>query len=215
MEISAKTVKELREKTGAGFMDCKKALKETGGDIDKALVFLREKGLSAASKKADRVTSEGIVYSYIHPGGKLGVLLEVNCETDFVAKNDDFVALVKDIAMHIAAMGPAYLNRTEIDPAVIEAERSIYVNQAKDSGKPEHVIDKIVTGKLDKFVRSICLIDQPFVKDPDKTIEKLIVESIARIGENISIRRFVRFKVGEGMEKKEDDFLEEVAALQG
>ncbi|MFQ5427864.1 MAG: translation elongation factor Ts [Thermodesulfobacteriota bacterium] len=214
MEISAKTVKELREKTGAGFMDCKKALRETDGDLEQAVVFLREKGLSAASKKAGRVTSEGIVYSYIHPGGKLGVLLEVNCETDFVAKNEDFIELVKDIAMHIAAMGPAYINRTEVPAEVLEAEKAIYVSQAKESGKPDHVIEKIVEGKLDKFLQGICLLEQPFVKDPDATIEKLIIESVARIGENISVRRFVRFKVGEGMEKKEDDFLKEVEALQ-
>lgn len=215
MEISAKTVKELREKTGAGFMDCKKALKETSGDVEQAVTFLREKGLSAASKKADRVTSEGIVYSYIHPGGKLGVLLEVNCETDFVAKNEDFIELAKDIAMHIAAMGPAYLKRDDVPAEVLESERAIYVNQAKESGKPDHVIDKIVEGKVDKFLQGICLLEQPFVKDPDKTVEKLIVESVARIGENISVRRFVRYKAGEGMEKKEDDFLKEVEALQG
>ncbi len=215
MEISAKTVKELREKTGAGFMDCKKALKETGGDLEKALVYLREKGLSAAEKKSGRVTSEGIIYSYIHAGGKLGVLLEVNCETDFVARNEDFIALVKDIAMHIAAMGPAYIRRSEVPADVVEAEKAIYVNQAKDSGKPDHVIEKIVEGKLDKFVKGMCLLEQSFVKDPDKTVEKLIVESIAKIGENISVRRFVRFKVGEGLEKKEDDFIKEVAALQG
>ncbi|MFQ5480108.1 MAG: translation elongation factor Ts [Thermodesulfobacteriota bacterium] len=215
MEISAKTVKELRDKTDAGFMDCKKALKETNGDVEKAVVFLREKGLSAASKKAGRVTSEGVVYSYIHPGGKLGVLLEVNCETDFVARNEAFLALVKDIAMHIAAMGPAYLNRSEVTPEVIEAEKAIYTNQAKESGKPLKVVEKIVEGKLDKFLKGICLLEQPFVKDPERTIEQLIVENVARIGENISVRRFVRFKVGEGMEKKEDDFLKEVAALQG
>ncbi len=214
MGISAKTVKELREKTGAGFMDCKKALTETAGDIEKAVVFLREKGLSAAEKKSGRVTSEGIVYSYIHAGGKLGVLLEVNCETDFVARNEDFIGLVKDIAMHIAAMGPAYIRRSEVPADIIEAERAIYVNQAKESGKPDHVVDKIVEGKLDKFLKGICLLEQPFVKDTDKTVEKLIVENVARIGENISVRRFVRFKVGEGLEKKEDDFLKEVEALQ-
>jgi len=215
MGISAKTVKELREKTGAGFMDCKKALTETDGDVDKALVFLREKGLSAAEKKAGRVTSEGIVYSYIHGGGRLGVLLEVNCETDFVAKNEDFISLVRDIAMHIAAMGPAYIRRSEIPAEIVEAEKSIYVNQAKETGKPDHVIEKIVEGKLEKFMKGLCLLDQPFVKDTDKTVEKLIVEAVARIGENITVRRFVRFKVGEGLEKREDDFLEEVAALQG
>jgi len=215
MEISAKTVKELREKTGAGFMDCKKALKETGGDCVKALVFLREKGLSAAEKKSGRITSEGLIYSYIHAGGKLGVLLEVNCETDFVARNEDFIALVKDIAMQIAAMGPAYINRTEVPADVVEAEKAIYVNQAKETGKPDRVIEKIVEGKLDKFVKGLCLLDQPFVKDSDKTVDKLIVESIAKLGENISVRRFVRFKVGEGLEKKEENFLQEVAALQG
>ncbi len=214
MGISAKDVKALREKTGAGFMDCKKALSETDGDMDKAVTYLREKGLSAAQKKAGRITSEGVVYSYIHPGGKLGVLLEVNCETDFVARNDDFLALVKDIAMHIAAMGPQYIRRSEVPSDVIEAEKAIYVNQAKETGKPDHVVEKIVEGKLDKFLKGICLLDQPFVKDPDKTIEKLVVENIAKIGENISVRRFVRFKVGEGLEKKEEDLLKEVEALQ-
>jgi len=214
MAISAKTVKELREKTGAGFMDCKKALTETDGDVAKAIVFLREKGISAAEKKSSRVTSEGIIYSYIHGGGKLGVLLEVNCETDFVARNEDFIALVKDIAMHIAALGPAYIQRSDVPADLIEAEKAIYVAQAKKSGKPDHVVEKIVAGKIDKFLKGLCLLDQPFVKDPDKTVEKLIVENIATIGENISVRRFVRFKVGEGVEKKEDDFLKEVAALQ-
>jgi len=215
MGISAQTVKKLREKTGAGFMECKKALAETDGDVDKALIYLREKGLSAAAKKSGRVTAEGIVYSYIHGNGKLGVLLEVNCETDFVARNDDFKALVKDIAMHIAAMEPAYIRRSEVPTDIIEAEKAIYVHQAKESGKPEQVIEKIVSGKLDKFMKGLCLLDQPFVKDTDKTVDKLIVEAVARIGENISVRRFVRFKVGEGLEKKEDNFLEEVAALQG
>jgi len=214
MGISAKTVKELREKTGAGFMDCKKALTETDGDLEKAIVYLREKGLSAAQKKAGRVTAEGLVYAYIHAGGKLGVLVEVNCETDFVARNEDFVALVHDIAMHIAAMAPQYVSRSEVPAEVIEAEKAIYVAQAKETGKPDHVIEKIVEGKIDKFLKGICLLEQPFVKDPDKTIEKLIVENVARIGENITVRRFARFKVGEGIEKKEDDLQKEVEALQ-
>ncbi len=214
MGISAKTVKELREKTGAGFMDCKKALTETDGDLEKAIVYLREKGLSAAQKKAGRVTAEGLVYAYIHSGGKLGVLVEVNCETDFVARNEDFASLVHDIAMHIAAMAPQYVSRSEVPAEVIEAERAIYVAQAKETGKPDHVIEKIVEGKIDKFLKGICLLEQPFVKDPDKTIEKLIVENVARIGENITVRRFARFKVGEGIEKKQDDLQKEVEALQ-
>ncbi len=214
MGISAKTVKELREKTGAGFMDCKKALTETGGDMEKAIVYLREKGLSAAQKKAGRVTAEGIVYSYIHAGGKLGVLVEVNCETDFVARNEDFLSLVHDIAMHIAAMAPQYVSRTEVPAEVIEAEKAIYTAQAKETGKPDHVVEKIVGGKIEKFLKGICLLEQPFVKDPDKTIEKLIVEKVAKIGENITVRRFARFKVGEGIEKKETDLAKEVEALQ-
>ncbi len=214
MGISAKTVKELREKTGAGFMDCKKALTETDGDLEKAIVYLREKGLSAAQKKAGRVTAEGLVYAYIHAGGKLGVLVEVNCETDFVARNEDFVALVHDIAMHIAAMAPQFVSRSEVPAEVIEAEKAIYVAQAKETGKPDHVIEKIVEGKIDKFLKGICLLEQPFVKDPDKTIEKLIVENVARVGENITVRRFARFKVGEGIEKKECDLQKEVEALQ-
>ncbi len=214
MGISAKTVKELREKTGAGFMDCKKALAETGGDMEKAVVYLREKGLSAAQKKAGRTTTEGLVYSYIHPGGKLGVLVEVNCETDFVARNQDFISLVKDIAMHIAAMGPEYIRRSDVPAEVIEAEKAIYLAQARESGKPDHVVEKIVEGKVDKFLKGICLLEQPFVKDPERTVEKLIIENVAKMGENISVRRFVRFKVGEGLEKKKEDFQGEVEALK-
>lgn len=214
MEISAQQVKELREKTGAGIIDCKKALAETKGDMDKAVVYLREKGLAAAAKKSGRVTAEGIVTSYIHGGGKVGVLLEVNCETDFVAKTDDFLGLVKDIAMHIAAMSPQYVRRSEVHADVIEKERQIYSAQAKESGKPDHVITKMVDGKVEKFFKDVCLLEQPFVKNPDVTIEKLVIDAVAKLGENIAVRRFARFKVGEGIEKKETDFASEVAAMQ-
>jgi elongation factor Ts len=213
MEISAAAVKELREKTGAGFMDCKKALAQTKGDIEKAVTFLREKGLAAAAKKASRVASEGIVTSYIH-GGKVGVLVEVNCETDFVAKTDGFLDLVKDVAMHIAAMNPLYVRREEVPAELVEKEKEIYAHQAKESGKPENVIQKMVDGKIEKFFKEICLLEQPFVKNPDVTIEKLIVEAVAKLGENITVRRFARFKVGEGIEKKTTDFASEVASLQ-
>jgi elongation factor Ts len=214
MEISALAVKDLREKTGAGFMDCKKALAEAKGDIDKAVSWLREKGLAAAAKKASRVASEGIVSSYIHGGGKVGVLLEVNCETDFVAKTDGFSALVREIAMHIAAMSPQYVRREEVPAEVVEKEKQIFAAQAKESGKPENVIQRMVDGKIEKFYKEVCLLEQPFVKDPDTTIEKLVIENIAKIGENISVRRFTRFKVGEGIEKKTTDFAAEVAAAQ-
>lgn len=213
MEISANAVKELREKTGAGIMDCKKALAQTSGDIAKAVDFLKEKGLAAAAKKATRVASEGLVTSYVH-GGKVGVLLEVNCETDFVAKTEDFANLVKDIAMHIAAMSPQFVNRNEVSADIIEKEKEIFVKQAKESGKPDHVIQKMVEGKIDKFLKDICLLDQPFVKNPDITIGKLVIDAIAKLGENVSVRRFVRFKVGEGIEKKTADFASEVAAAQ-
>ncbi|MBI1911627.1 MAG: translation elongation factor Ts [Deltaproteobacteria bacterium] len=214
MEISAAAVRELREKTGAGIMDCKKALAQTQGDLEKAITFLREKGLAAAAKKASRVASEGVVQSYIHGGGKVGVLLEVNCETDFVAKTDGFNELVKDIALHIAAMSPQYVNRNEVPAEVVEKEKQIFATQAKESGKPEQVIQKMVDGKIEKFLKEICLLEQPFVKNPDVTIEKLVVEAIAKLGENITVRRFCRFKVGDGLEKKTTDFASEVAAVQ-
>lgn len=213
MEISASAVKELREKTGAGIMDCKKALAETKGDIEAAVNYLREKGLAAAQKKASRLASEGIVSSYIH-GNKVGVLIEVNCETDFVAKTEGFATLVRDIAMHVAAMNPQFVSRKDVPAEVIENEKRIYEAQAKESGKPEHVIAKMVEGKMDKFYKDVCLLEQPFVKDPDKTIEKIVIENIAKLGENISVRRFARFKVGEGLEKKESDFAAEVAAAR-
>lgn len=214
MEISAAAVKELREKTGAGFMDCKKALGETNGDIEKAVDYLKQKGLAAALKKSGRVTAEGLVSAYVHGNGKVGVLLEVNCETDFVAKTEEFAALVKDISMHIAAASPMFVSRTEVSADVIEREKQIFIEQAKESGKPEAVAQKMVEGKLDKFLKEICLLDQPFVKNPDVTVGKLIIDAVAKLGENISIRRFSRYKVGEGIDKKVVDFASEVAAAQ-
>ncbi len=198
MEISAVKVKELREKTGAGMMDCKKALTEAGGDFSKAEEWLRQKGLAAAAKKASRVASEGAVGSYVHMGGKIGVLVEVNCETDFVARNELFQAFVKDVAMHIAASAPLYLRREEVPAEVVEKERAIYREQLREQGKPEKVWDKILEGKLDKFYKDVCLLDQPFVKDPDKSITQLITEMVAKIGENIQVRRFSRYQLGEG-----------------
>lgn len=215
MEISAAQVRDLREKTGAGIMDCKKALSETKGDLEKAVDYLRQKGLAAASKKAGRTATEGLVGSYIHAGGKIGVLVEVNCETDFVARNEEFQSLVRDIAMHIAAANPLYVSRDEISAELVEKEKEIFKAQALESGKPEKIIEKIIEGRVDKFCAEISLMEQSFVKNPDVTIEHLIKESIAKIGENISIRRFSRFHVGEGMEKKESNLAEEVAAQLG
>ncbi|BCU82077.1 elongation factor Ts [Polycladomyces abyssicola] len=212
MAISAAQVKELREKTGAGMMDCKKALQEANGDMDKAVEILREKGLAAAEKKAGRIAAEGLVESYIHAGGRIGVLVEVNCETDFVAKNAEFQAFVKDIAMQIAAMAPKYVRREEVPAEEVEKEREILRTQALNEGKPEHIVDKMVAGRLEKYFQQVCLLEQPFIKDGDKTIDQLVKEQIARIGENISIRRFVRYELGEGLEKREDNFVEEVMA---
>jgi len=208
--ISAALVKELRERTGAGMMDCKKALVETNGDIEKAIDFLREKGLAAAAKKAGRIAAEGVVESYIHGAGKLGVLLEVNCETDFVAKNDDFRNFVKDIAMHIAAAKPLFLSRDEVSTEDLEREREVLKAQALNEGKPEAIVEKMVEGRIKKYYSENCLLEQSFVKDPDKTIETIVKEQISKIGENISIRRFVRWEMGEGLEKKQDNFVEEV-----
>lgn len=213
MEVSASAVKELREKTGAGLMDCKKALAETNGDIEKAVDYLRQKGLSSAAKKAGRVASEGIVGSYIHGGGKIGVLVEVNCETDFVARNEDFLGFVKDIAMHIAAANPLAIERKDIPSGVIEKERGIFKAQALESGKPEKVVEKIIEGKIDKFYKDSCLLEQPFIKNPDVTINDYLNETVAKIGEKISIRRFTRYQMGEGLEKKSQDFAAEVAAV--
>lgn len=210
MAISASMVKELRQKTGAGMMDCKKALTETNGDMEKAIEYLREKGIAGASKKADRVAAEGIVESYIHAGGRIGVLVEVNCETDFVAKTPEFGAFVKDIAMQIAAMNPKYVRREEVAEEEVEQEREILKQQALQEGKPANIVDKMVEGRLVKHFKEICLLDQVFVKDNDKTIDKLVKEQISRIGENITIRRFVRYELGEGIEKRQDNFVEEV-----
>ena len=212
-EITAALVKELRERTGAGMMDCKKALSATDGDLEKAIDFLREKGLAAAAKKAGRVAAEGLVEAYIHGGGRIGVLVEVNCETDFVAKTDAFKELVKDIAMHIAATNPSYLKREEVPTAELEHEQAVLAEQARNEGKPEKIIEKLVAGRIEKYYKEVCLMEQPFVKDPDKTISDLITESIAKIGENISIRRFTRYQLGEGIEKKEENFAEEVMSF--
>lgn len=212
-EITAALVKELRERTGAGMMDCKKALSATDGDLEKAIDFLREKGLAAAAKKAGRIAAEGLVEAYIHGGGRIGVLVEVNCETDFVAKTDAFKELVKDIAMHIAATNPSYLKREEVPTAELEHEQAVLAEQARNEGKPEKIIEKMVAGRIEKYYKEVCLMEQPFVKDPDKTISDLITESIAKIGENISIRRFTRYQLGEGIEKKEENFAEEVMSF--
>lgn len=212
-EITAALVKELRERTGAGMMDCKKALAATEGDMDKAIDFLREKGLAAAAKKAGRIAAEGLVESYIHGGGRIGVLVEVNCETDFVAKTDAFKSLVKDIAMHIAAANPSYLRREEVPAAELEHEKMVLSEQARNEGKPEKIIEKMVTGRIEKYYKEVCLLEQPFVKEPDKTISDLITESIAKIGENIAIRRFTRYQLGEGIEKKQEDFAAEVMSF--
>ena len=197
-DVSPTLVKQLREKTNAGMMDCKKALVEAGGDLEKAEDILRKKGIASASKKASRSVKEGVVASYIHLHGKVGVLVEVNCETDFVAKNDIFRELVKDLTLHIAAAHPIYVVRDEVPEAVVEREREIYREQVK--GKPANVVEKIVDGKLDKFYGSVCLLDQAFIKDPDKTIKDLVASKIAELGENIVIRRFARFAVGEEVE---------------
>jgi elongation factor Ts len=210
MSISAALVKELRERTGAGMMDCKKALVETNGDLEKAIDFLREKGLAAAAKKSGRIAAEGVVESYIHAGGKIGVLLEVNCETDFVAKNDAFKNFVKDICMHIAAAKPLYLSREEVSAETIEHEKEILRAQALNEGKPANIVDKMVEGRVAKYYKETCLLEQEFVKNPDKTIETMVKEQISTIGENINIRRFVRWEMGEGLEKKVDNFVEEV-----
>ena len=212
MEVNATMIKDLRERTGAGMSDCKKALTEVGGDVDKAIDYLRAKGLAKAAKKAGREATEGSVVSYIHAGGRIGVLVEVNCETDFVARNEDFQAFTKSVAMQIAAMNPQCVCKDEVSGDVIAREREVLLAKANESGKPEPVIQKMVEGQISKWMKEICLLDQPFVKDPDKTIEQIQQELIAKIGENIKIRRFVRFELGEGLEKKKsDDFATEVA----
>jgi elongation factor Ts len=215
MQVTAQMVKELRERTGAGMMDCKAALAETQGDMEKAVDLLRKKGLAAAAKKAGRVAAEGAVGSYIHAGGKIGVLVEVNCETDFVAKTEQFQTLVKDIAMHIAAAEPRFVRREEVTADVLERERAIYREQAAATGKPANVVEKIVDGKIEKFYGEACLLEQPFVKNPDQTVGQLVTDAVAKIGENIQVRRFSRFKLGEGIERRQVDFAAEVMAQAG
>ncbi len=195
--ITAAVVRELRDRTGIGMMECKKALVETEGDLEQAVDHLRKKGMAAVEKRAGRDANEGVVMSYIHPGSRLGVLVEVNCETDFVARTDDFQDFARGVAMHIAAEGPVAVSREDIDPAVVEKEKEIYLEQAKNEGKPEHIAEKIVTGRLDKYFQEVCLVEQSFVKDPDKTIQDLLTELTAKIGEKISIQRFSCFRLGE------------------
>lgn len=214
MSISASMVKELREKTGAGMMDCKKALTEANGNMDKATEILREKGLAAVSKKAGRIAAEGLVESYIH-GGRIGVLVEVNSETDFVAKNQEFKDFVKDVALHIAASNPLFVTKDEVPQDTIEKEKEILRKQALNEGKPEKIVDKMVEGRIEKYYKEVCLLEQPFVKNPDMTIGELLTEKVAKIGELLTIRRFVRFEVGEGIEKKQENFAEEVAKQMG
>ncbi|MGI5918384.1 MAG: translation elongation factor Ts [Christensenellales bacterium] len=208
--ISASDVKLLREKTGAGMMDCKNALTEANGDMEKAIKILREKGLASAAKKAGRIAAEGVVDSYIHMGGKIGVLVEVNCETDFVAKTPVFKQLVKDIAMQIAAANPLYLDPADVPADVLAKEKEILRAQALNEGKPEKIVDKMVEGRIQKYYKEFCLLEQAFVKEPEKSIRDLVNEKIAEIGEKISIRRFVRYEMGEGLEKRKDNFAEEV-----
>jgi elongation factor Ts len=210
-EVSAQLVKELREKTGAGMMDCKKALAEAGGDFAKAEDVLRKKGLSAAAKKSSRAATEGAVASYIHMGGKIGVLVEVNCETDFVARTEGFQALVKDVAMQIAAAAPRWVRREEVPADVVAKEVEIAKHQAREQKKPDAIIEKIATGKVEKFYGEFCLLEQPFVKDDKKKMQEVVTEAIAKIGENIQVRRFARFVLGEGLEKKQENLAEEVA----
>jgi elongation factor Ts len=201
MEVSANAVKELREKTGAGMMDCKKALAETAGDVQKAVDYLRQKGLAAAATKADRVAADGAVAAYIHPGGKLGALVEINCETDFVARTAEFQTLLKDMAMQVAAANPRYVRREEIPATELDREKTIHRQQALESGKPEKIVDKIVEGKMERFYSEVCLLEQSFIKDQDKKVSDVVNDSIARLGENIQIRRFARYHLGEGVGK--------------
>jgi elongation factor Ts len=218
-EINAANIKALREKTGAGMMECKKALTEANGNEDRAIEILRERGLASAKKKEGRVAAEGVVGSYIHMGGKVGVLVEVNCETDFAARSEEFQQLVKDIAMHVAAAEPRYVSRDEVTTEVLGKERDIAHAQAKNdpknANKPDQVIEKIVEGRLNKFYEEFVLLDQPFIKAPEKTVGELVTEKVATIRETITIRRFTRYKMGEGLSKREDDFQDEVAKLAG
>jgi elongation factor Ts len=195
--IKAELVKELRERTGSGIMDCKKALQETKGDLEKAIIFLRERGLAAAAKKAGRATKDGYIDAYIHAGGKLGVLIEVNCETDFVAKTDDYRHLCRELAMQVAAANPLYVERTDVPQERIDTEKSVLETQAKNEGKPDKVVEKIVTGRMEKFYQEICLMEQPYIREPDRIVKDLVNEYITKLGENIVVRRFCRFQLGE------------------
>lgn len=215
-DISAKLVKELREKTGAGMMDCKKALTETDGDIEKAAEWLRKKGISSAEKKAGKVTAEGLVDSYIHTGGRIGVLVEVNCQTDFVARNEDFKALVSDIAKQVAACPQVeYVKVSDIPASLVEKEKAIEMGKDDLANKPENMREKIVQGRIDKRLKELCLLDQPYIRDQNLTVEELVKQYISKLGENIQVRRFVRFVLGEGIEREETDFAAEVAAQMG
>ncbi len=214
-EITATMVKDLRERTGAGMADCKKALVETGGDVEKATEFLRKKGLAAAAKKAGRIATEGVVASYIHSNNRVGVLLEVNCETDFVAKGEAFTSFAREVALQIAAMNPQYLSPEEVPADLVEKERALRIDQAKQSGKPENVLGKIVDGQIAKWQKEICLLEQVWVKDDKKTIKELLTDLVSKVGENCKIRRFTRYELGEGLEKKKDDFAAEVAKQAG
>lgn len=209
--ISASLVKELRERTGAGMMNCKRALEASDGNMDKAIEILREKGLASAAKKAGRIAAEGLVESYIHGNGRIGVLIEVNCETDFVAKTPDYKSFVKDLAMQVAGANPQYVRREEIPADVLEKEKEIIRVQAQNEGKPEKIIEKMIDGRLEKYYKEVCLMDQPFIKDPDKSVTDYVNEKIAALGENINVRRFARYERGEGLQKRNDDFAAEVA----
>ena len=215
-EITAQMIKDLRERTGAGMADCKKSLTETAGDMEKAIEYLRKKGIASAAKKATRIASEGMIVNYQH-GNRIGVLVEVNCETDFVARNPDFVTFAKEIAMQVAAMNPSYVTQEEIPPPVLEKEKAIRLEQAKQSGKPDAVIPKIVDGQIAKWAKEVCLLDQVWVKDPEgkKDIRSLLTDLVAKTGENVRVRRFVRYEVGEGLEKRADDFAAEVKKQAG
>lgn len=209
-EITAALVKELRERTGVGMMDCKKGLVECNGDLDKAIDYLREKGLAAAAKKEGRIAAEGIVESYIHGAGRIGVLVEINCETDFVARGDDFKQFAKDIAMQIAAAKPQYINIEDVPADILQHEKEILRAQALNEGKPEKIVDKMVEGRVEKFYKEVCLMEQTYIKNPDIFIKDLVIEKVAKIGEKISIRRFNRYELGEGIEKRQDNFADEV-----
>ncbi len=215
-EITAQMIKDLRERTGAGMADCKKSLTETAGDMEKAIEYLRKKGIASAAKKATRIASEGMIAHYMH-GTRIGVLVEVNCETDFVARNPDFVTFAREVAMQVAALNPSYVTQEEIPPAVLDKEKSIRFEQAKQSGKPDAVIPKIVDGQIAKWAKEVCLLDQVWVKDPEgkKDVRSLLTDLIAKTGENVRVRRFLRYEVGEGLEKRADDFAAEVKKQAG